>query len=208
MNRGLQGVSNPPSPLVNRGATNPDIPANDRFSCGLQVRQTATRTPHGSGDSGRIQTHARRTGLGNETQTFRRWFSVLLALAVLVHPVAARAHVHGCHTRKCDRRVHAARLVQMVERKIALVTSFRCYGQPSAVPCWIITRESRGSWTAWNPQAVHGYHARGFYQLLGHGEPWPVLGGSRYETLKRKLAHHRIAHELWRQQQAGQARAW
>lgn len=144
----------------------------------------------------------------SKTQTAPRILATAIALAValvLLFVASARA---GCATRKCWHRVHAHRLDRMVERRIERVAPLRCYGQPSAVPCWIITRESRGSWTAWNPQAINGFHARGFYQLLGHGEPWPVLVASRYETLKRKLAHHRIAHELWSEQQAGQARHW
>lgn len=116
----------------------------------------------------------------------------------------------NCQTHKCWQRVHVKHLERMVERRIERVAPLRCYGQPSAVPCWIITRESRGDWSAWNAQScgTSGYHARGFYQLCGHGEPWPVLLSSRYETLKRKLAHRRIAAHLWNQQQAGQARHW
>jgi hypothetical protein len=62
-----------------------------------------------------------------------------------------------------------------------------CYGGMWAIPCSIIGCESGGSWTAHNPHSP----ARGPYQLLGHGEPWPV------RTDADRLAHHRIASQLW-----------
>lgn len=137
----------------------------------------------------------------------RRPFTIA-ALVLVIFSVSVHQADANCRTHACWYRVHVHHLERMVERKIRAVAPLRCYGQPSAVPCWIITRESRGSWAAWNPQAIKGFHARGFYQLLGHGEPWPVLVRSHYETLKRKLAHHRIARGLWREQQAGKARHW
>lgn len=143
----------------------------------------------------------------------RAWIATILCALALWAPLVllvalAHGQTVGCRTHRCWHKIHVARLDRMVERRIERVAPLRCYGQPSAVPCWIIMRESRGSWTAWNPQPVHGFHARGFYQLLGHGEPWPVIVRSHYETLKRKLAHHRIAAHLWHEQQAGQARHW
>ncbi len=56
-----------------------------------------------------------------------------------------------------------------------------------AVPCWIIARESRYSWDAYNSSSG----ARGPYQLLGWRVPWPV------RTAADRLAHHRMAARLW-----------
>lgn len=56
------------------------------------------------------------------------------------------------------------------------------------IPAWCVHAESGGSWTAHNPSSP----ARGPYQLLGHGEPWPV--DSRADALR----HHEIAEGLYR----------
>jgi hypothetical protein len=37
------------------------------------------------------------------------WLAGVLSAVVLILPAAAHAHVAGCHTRKCDRRIHAKR---------------------------------------------------------------------------------------------------
>ena len=55
------------------------------------------------------------------------------------------------------------------------------------IPTWCVEAESGGSWEADNPTS----DARGAYQLLGHGEPWPV--DSRSDAMK----HHRIAAGLY-----------
>lgn len=55
------------------------------------------------------------------------------------------------------------------------------------IPAWCVEAESGGSWTADNP----GSDARGPYQLLGHGEPWPVV------TRAQAMEHHRIAADLY-----------
>lgn len=135
---------------------------------------------------------------------------VLVGVAIgLLAAALAPSTKASCGTHRCWHRVHVHHLERMVERKIAAITPYRCYGERSVKPCFIIRQESAtsGLWRAWNPQPVSGYHARGLYQLLGHGEPWPVIIGSRlagvhpwvsarYETLKRKLTHHRIARAL------------
>lgn len=61
---------------------------------------------------------------------------------------------------------------------------------PDGGGCWeipvaCVMDESGGSWTAYNPSG-----ARGAYQLLGHGEPWPVT------TRAQALEHHDIAEDL------------
>lgn len=56
-----------------------------------------------------------------------------------------------------------------------------------AIPGWCVIAESGGSWGAHNPTSA----ARGAYQLLGHGEPWPV------NSMADKMVHHRIARDLY-----------
>lgn len=121
--------------------------------------------------------------------------AVLFAAALLL-PATAGA---SCRTHSCWQRVHVHHLERMVEARIDRITPFTCYGFRSVKPCWVITQESAtsGFWRAYNPSG-----AEGIYQLLGHGQPWPVIvtWGPRlwrkYETLKRMLAHHRIARSL------------
>lgn len=153
--------------------------------------------------------------------------SLLAVVAFLgAHPPKASAkhvrgknsgydHWEGCRTHSCDKRVgtriRVARASNYVERKIDRITPYRCYGQQSVVPCYIITRESRGNWKAlntWTYGVPCWRRACGLYQFLGKNVPWPVVVPSRYQTLKRKLAHHRVARVLWRQQQAGSACHW
>lgn len=55
-----------------------------------------------------------------------------------------------------------------------------------AVPYPIVRCESGGSWSAYNPSG-----AEGPYQLLGHGQPWPVT------SWHDKMEHHRIAGALY-----------
>lgn len=122
--------------------------------------------------------------------------AILTGLLLAIIVTTAKAN---CHTHSCAQRVHHKRVIHSVEKKIARITPYRCWGQRSVKPCFVIAQESltSGFWTAWNAQSCgSGYHARGLYQLCGHGEPWPVLVPSKYETLKRKLAHHRIARAL------------
>lgn len=69
---------------------------------------------------------------------------------------------------------------------------------PAGGGCWVIPEscvmaESGGSWTAHNPTSP----ARGPYQLLGHGEPWPVT------TRSEAMEHHRIAARLYAQSGLG-----
>lgn len=55
------------------------------------------------------------------------------------------------------------------------------------IPAWCVSNESGERWTAHNPTSP----ARGPYQLLSHGEPWPVT------TRAQALEHHRIAAALY-----------
>jgi hypothetical protein len=56
-----------------------------------------------------------------------------------------------------------------------------------AVPCSIVERESRYSWSAYNASSG----ARGPYQFLGWRVPWPVRDAAD------RIAHHRMAARLW-----------
>lgn len=56
------------------------------------------------------------------------------------------------------------------------------------IPAWCVRAESGGRWDAHNPTSP----ARGPYQLLSHGEPWPV------RTRAQAMEHHRIARALYR----------
>lgn len=63
---------------------------------------------------------------------------------------------------------------------------------PDGEGCWVIPAscvraESGESWAAHNPTSP----ARGAYQLLGHGEPWPV------DSREDALEHHAIAEGLY-----------
>lgn len=66
-------------------------------------------------------------------------------------------------------------------------TPYDC-GSPGwfAIPCPIVRCESGYSWSAANSSG-----AQGPYQLLGHGQPWPI------QSRSDKDAHHRIAAALW-----------
>lgn len=55
------------------------------------------------------------------------------------------------------------------------------------IPAWCVRAESGESWTAHNPTSP----ARGPYQLLSHGEPWPVT------NWREAMEHHRIAESLY-----------
>lgn len=55
------------------------------------------------------------------------------------------------------------------------------------IPAWCVRAESGESWTAHNPTSP----ARGPYQLLSHGEPWPVT------DWREAMEHHRIAERLY-----------
>ena len=130
---------------------------------------------------------------------------ILVILVVLfLFPTSAHA---SCHTHKCWHRVHLARAEHSVEKKISRITPYRCWTITgvfrSAVSCWIIEQESAtvrsGPWNAlntWVSGTPCGSRACGPYQFVGKAVPWPVIVESRYETLKRKLAHHRMARTL------------
>jgi hypothetical protein len=79
------------------------------------------------------------------------------------------------------------------QRSEELARSLTPYVDPNgnrwAIPWEIVWCESGpgGSWTAYNESSG----ARGPYQFLGWDVPWPVY------TDADKLAHHRMAAELW-----------
>jgi hypothetical protein len=135
------------------------------------------------------------------------------ALAVLLLLSTTAAAEARCQSHACWQRVHVNRVERSVEKKIARITPYRCSGYRVAVPCYIIDHESAmaGFWTALN-RGSSGVpclrRACGIYQFLGWAVPWPVIVRSHYETLKRMLAHHRMARRLWAQQRAGAACHW
>lgn len=81
------------------------------------------------------------------------------------------------------------RLKRKLERQqeIAALTPYEGpNGTHWAIPWSIVSCESGGSWSAYNPSG-----AVGPYQLLGWGAPFPVTSEAD------KLAHHRIAAMVW-----------
>lgn len=107
-------------------------------------------------------------------------------------PRHRKAMRHGWKKRKRAYNAHRrAKLAEQAElAQISSVTPYNCGSHGSyAIPCYIVECESHFSWSAANPSG-----AIGPYQLLGHGAPWPVT------SLADKLAHHRIARELWMSQ--------
>jgi hypothetical protein len=98
---------------------------------------------------------------------------------------ARSARIIKWHLRRYQRR-HNARVRQRLAI-IALTPYGPCYGGRWAVPCSIIFCESKGSW-----KAANGSGAIGPYQFLGKRIVWPV------RTQAHRLAHHRLASNLWR----------
>lgn len=139
--------------------------------------------------------------------------AVAVVLSLLAVPSGAEAK---CRTHECWNRVHLNRVENSVEKKIARITPYRCSGYRVAVPCWVIYQESSmdGFWLALNgghrnpdSRVPCSTRACGIYQFLGWDVPWPVIivarasgaierWRARYETLKRMLAHHRMARTL------------
>lgn len=76
----------------------------------------------------------------------------------------------------------------LVRRELARIAPYDCgvHGH-FAVPCGIVARESRYSWSAYNSSSG----ALGPYQFLGWRVPWPVRSAAD------RLAHHRMAARLW-----------
>lgn len=104
---------------------------------------------------------------------------------------AAQEHSRCILVAKVRRQIHNLR-VRLKERAEQDPSNW-CSPDPAPdgggcweIPVACVMAESGGSWTAENPSSP----ARGPYQLLGHGEPWPVT------TYKQAMAHHRIAEDL------------
>lgn len=97
--------------------------------------------------------------------------------------------------RKCLKHQYKAKLyqrrkAQQREQRIQIeaLTPYRGPdGSRWAIPWYVVNCESKGDWSADNPSS----DARGPYQLLGHGEPWPA------NTPEARLRHHQIAAALW-----------
>lgn len=109
-------------------------------------------------------------------------------------------HVIRCQRRAVSRpilRKHRRRYRQGRNARRARVLHVRrdwCSPDPHPdgagcweIPAWCVSNESGADWTAHNPRSP----ARGAYQLLGHGEPWPV------DSWQDAMAHHRIAEGLY-----------
>lgn len=137
---------------------------------------------------------------------------LFIAAASMTLALGVSSAEASCRTHRCWHAVHVNRIERVVEKRTAAVTPFGpCFGGRWAVPCSIIGRESRGGWrvlNAWTSGSACIRRACGPYQFLGWSVPWPVVVRSKYETLKRKLAHHREARRLWIQQRRGAACHW
>ena len=93
---------------------------------------------------------------------------------------------------------HRHRFKEHRKRKLAAAESW-CSRRPHpdgggcwVIPAWCVEAESGGSWSAYNPSG-----ASGPYQLLGHGQPFPV------SNRDQAMAHHRIARGLYANQGLG-----
>jgi hypothetical protein len=125
---------------------------------------------------------------------------LILITAVLFTFIFSTAAQADCHTHKCLQRVR----IHSVAKKIKQIARYKCWTVTgtirSARPCWIIEQESAtsrvGPWNAlntWTRGVACLRRACGPYQFLGWNVPWPVMVKDKYERLKRKLAHHRMA---------------
>ena len=93
----------------------------------------------------------------------------------------ASARVIGDHRRRYRRR-HLRRI------ELRSIAPYKCGSHGRfAVPCSIVARESRYSWSAYNTSSG----ALGPYQFLGWRVPWPVRSAAD------QIAHHRMAARLW-----------
>lgn len=113
---------------------------------------------------------------------------------------AAQRHKRCVEVEKVRAQIEALR--ERLKDRVAEEKSGGSWCAPNPAPdgggCWVIPEwcvqaESGGSWTADNPSS----DARGPYQLLGHGEPWPVV------TRAQAMEHHRIAADLYASQGLG-----
>lgn len=88
---------------------------------------------------------------------------------------------------------HRLRWRRLMVEYISITPYVCARGFRSAIPCWIVYRESgapgesvRSRWLAHNPSG-----ASGPYQLLGWGAIYPAL------TFAAQMQNHRIAARLW-----------
>lgn len=103
-----------------------------------------------------------------------------------------KASARWCmRTMACKQRV----IRRHRQRLIDAITPYRGPdGTRWAIPWVIVACEGGNNWTIVNHE---GSGAHGPYQLLKHGEPWPV------RTFADRLAHHRIAARLWAASRTG-----
>ena len=109
------------------------------------------------------------------------------------HPAALKAWRHKLKCAGPANRVAMHRYWQRQRRRygryraLRLIAPYPGNGEWWAIPYAIVYCESgtSGLWSAENPSG-----AEGPYQLLGHGQPWPVT------SWHDKMAHHRIAAAL------------
>lgn len=89
--------------------------------------------------------------------------------------------------RKAFRRYRREQLWLRRSDCIPGVTIYQLGSQCIAIPAYIVSCESGGSWSAYNPSG-----AAGIYQIMPfHGRPWPV------DSVEDKRVHHRIAARLY-----------
>lgn len=117
-------------------------------------------------------------------------------------PKTAQRRIVGRHIACLKRAKHRHRIQRDRAKAKKRLGLYRAYRRIATVRCtrgmygfWVpiaantcacIGQESGFSWRAHNPSSP----ARGAYQLLGHGEPWPA------NTRRKQLRHYRIAAAL------------
>lgn len=103
--------------------------------------------------------------------------------------VQAAQHIFRCarHPFPLRRKWERDRLAFGRYRQLRQVAPYPGGGTWWAIPWYIVSCESGGDWMAANPTS----DARGPYELLDQGEPYPAV------TWKQKMENHRIAADLY-----------
>jgi hypothetical protein len=104
----------------------------------------------------------------------RRIVAVLSAAIALALPAGAEGHVAGCHSRKCDRRIHAKRAAHWCRTHAACIWRHRwAYIDPALKQRLARLRhcESTGNYRAVNGQytGAYQYAASTWARAGGHG---------------------------------------
>lgn len=130
-------------------------------------------------------------------ERFSQAEQVVYVHAVYHRPAISRAaRRRMARMQRCARSERAAANMARVQRlagrartrRLSLTPFLGPDGRRWAIPWVVVACESGGKWAAHNPRSP----ARGPYQLLGHGEPWPA------NTPWAQARHHQIASALFR----------